>query len=125
MSDNWGTPPALYEELDEEFHFDFDPCPYPRPDWDGLLSDWGASNFVNPPYSSISKWAAKCRDEQRKGNLCVLLIPSRTETNYFHRWIYPHAELRFIRGRLYFTSLDKPRTTGKATFPSMICVFRP
>jgi hypothetical protein len=54
-SDNWETPKYFYEELDKEFHFDFDPCPLNEgdiaPDKDGLLIEWGQSNFINPPYS--------------------------------------------------------------------------
>jgi hypothetical protein len=28
----WLTPPDIYDKLDKEFHFDFDPCPYPLSD---------------------------------------------------------------------------------------------
>jgi hypothetical protein len=50
----WLTPPELYAELDAEFHFDFDPCPYPLPEgFDGLRCEWGQSNYVNPPFGSI------------------------------------------------------------------------
>src|SRR2546428_13803415 len=49
-SGNWITPPDFYKKLDEEFHFDFDPCPYPLPAWDGLQVDWGHGIYVNPPY---------------------------------------------------------------------------
>lgn len=50
----WLTPPDLYATLDAEFHFDFDPCPYPKPeDFDGLTCEWGQRNYVNPPFGSI------------------------------------------------------------------------
>ena len=50
--DEWYTPPELYKEWDQEFQFDFDPCPANRADgWDGLEMDWGTMNYVNPPYS--------------------------------------------------------------------------
>ena len=50
----WLTPPELYAALDAEFAFDFDPCPFPLPaDFDGLTCEWGASNYVNPPFGSI------------------------------------------------------------------------
>ncbi len=50
----WLTPPELYNQLDAEFSFTFDPCPYPKPDdFDGLTCEWGASSYVNPPFGSI------------------------------------------------------------------------
>jgi hypothetical protein len=50
----WLTPPELYAQLDAEFNFDFDPCPYPKPDdFDGLTCEWGKSSYVNPPFGSI------------------------------------------------------------------------
>ena len=30
-SDVWLTPKSVYDKLNEEFNFDFDPCPYPHP----------------------------------------------------------------------------------------------
>lgn len=51
----WLTPPTLMKELQDEFNFDHDACPYPRPDdYDGLISEWGASTYVNPPVAV--KW---------------------------------------------------------------------
>ena len=50
----WLTPKPLYESLHSEFRFTFDPCPFPLPDgFDGLTCEWGASNYVNPPFGSI------------------------------------------------------------------------
>ena len=49
----WLIPPDLYNELNAEFNFDFDPCPYPRPEgFDGLTCEWGKRNWVNPPSGS-------------------------------------------------------------------------
>ena len=72
----WLTPPSLYAELNAEFHFDFDPCPFPLPDdFDGLTCEWGRSNYVNPPFGSImhegkkkgpTAWMRKAIAEQRK-----------------------------------------------------------
>jgi len=52
--DNWKTPSYLYDELDREFHFNFDPCPL-NADFNGLEIEWGTSNFINPPYNKIDK----------------------------------------------------------------------
>jgi hypothetical protein len=90
----WRTPKALYDELDAEFHFDFDPCPYPRPDgFDGLTVEWGRSNYVNPPFGSVlveivnkkgvkvqkkmgvTAWVRKAIEEYKKGKLVVLVYP--------------------------------------------------
>lgn len=81
----WLTPLGLYVALDKEFHFDFDPCPYPLPvDFDGLTCEWGRSNYVNPPFGSIihqgkkkgpMAWVRKAIEEQRKGKRVVLVYP--------------------------------------------------
>ena len=66
ISDNWRTPTSLYNTLNEEFNFDFDPCPLKEsPDFDGLRIPWGQSNFVNPPYSNWQKWVDKGYQEYR------------------------------------------------------------
>ncbi len=78
-SDNWETPGWLYDELDAEFGFDFDPCPICfdeiTPDKDGLLIAWGERNFVNPPYSRKLKdaFVQRAVDVANDGKLCVCL----------------------------------------------------
>ncbi len=81
----WLTPKELYNSLNEEFHFDFDPCPYPLPEgFDGLSCEWGKSNYVNPPFGSImhqgkkkgmTAWVRKAIEENKKGKLVVLVYP--------------------------------------------------
>lgn len=81
----WLTPPDLYARLDSEFHFTFDPCPYPLPEgFDGLTADWGWSNYVNPPFGSIihegrkkgpTAWVRKSIAEYQKGKTVVLVYP--------------------------------------------------
>jgi len=116
---NWKTPEAVYEDLDREFCFDFDPCP-PDPEFDGLICDWGQCNFVNPPYSQIKLWLEKAIKEYEKGKWVVLLLPSRTGTDWFHEYVLPRAnETRFIRGRLRFDDCKE-----NAPFDSMIVVYR-
>jgi phage N-6-adenine-methyltransferase len=108
-SDNWATPKYFYDQLDAEFHFDFDPCPLNAgeitPENDGLLKEWGSSNFVNPPYSKALKdaFVKKAIEESKKGKVCVLLLPVSTSTRLFHDHIKPNArEIRFIDGRIPF-----------------------
>ena len=117
---NWKTPSQTYEDLDSEFHFDFDPCPTNHdPDFDGLECEWGSYNFLNPPYSQIMAWLKKAIIEHGKGKTIVALLPSRTGTAWFHECVLPHAtEIRFIRGRLQFDDCGV-----NAPFDSMIVIF--
>lgn len=87
----WLTPPDLYAELDAEFHFDFDPCPYPLPEgFDGLTCEWGQCSYVNPPFGSImhqgpndkkpkkkgpTAWMRKAIEENKKGKTVVIVYP--------------------------------------------------
>ena len=117
ITDEWRTPKLLYEELNKEFHFNDDPCP---PGGNGGLDrEWGGCCFVNPPYSGIKDWVKKAYDEWQKGKTIVLLIPSRTDTKYWHEYIMKASEIRFIKGRLKFND-----GKGSAPFPSAIIVFR-
>ncbi|QDP55058.1 MAG: putative adenine-specific methylase [Prokaryotic dsDNA virus sp.] len=105
--DDWKTPDDLYMQLNEEFNFDFDPCPYMHnvEKWNGLEISWGQRNFVNPPYSRKLKdaFVKKAIYESKKNKLCVLLIPVSTSTILFHDFILPNQkEIRFIRGRVKF-----------------------
>ena len=73
----WLTPPSLLRELDEEFHFDFDPCPHPRPDgFDGLSVPWGKCNWVNPPFTGgVMAWVRKAIYERSYGKRSVIILP--------------------------------------------------
>lgn len=130
-TNEWATPNAFFAALDAEFHFDLDPCATPENakckrfytiENDGLTKDWvGARVFCNPPYGrDIGKWVKKCWEESRKPDtLVVMLIPARTDTEYFHEYIYHKArEIRFIRGRLHFNE-----SKDRAPFPSMVVIF--
>ena len=119
FKDEWNTPESFYQKLNEEFHFDFDPCPS-NPNFDGLIIDWGKRNFVNPPFSEWQTWVKKGFEESKKGKLIVFLIAARTDTKAFHEIILPYAtEIRFIKGRMKFGDSRK-----SAPFPSMIVIFR-
>ena len=116
---DWKTPKYLYDELNKEFGFDFDPCPS-NPNFDGLSIEWGQRNFVNPPYGNqIKYWIKKGYEEYQKGKVVVFLIPSRTDTQYWHQYIMKADEIRFIQGRLKFGD-----SKNSAPFPSCIAIFR-
>lgn len=129
-SDEWATPQNFFDELNKEFGFTLDPCStdennkcdkYFTIEDDGLTQDWeGETVFCNPPYGRvIGDWVKKCYEESKKPNTnVVMLIPARTDTRYFHDYIYNKAEIRFIRGRLKFGN-----SKNSAPFPSMVVVF--
>jgi len=124
-SDKWGTPPAFYKTLDDEFHFNYDPCPitWTPGDPDGLTTDWGTSTFVNPPYSKVAKWIEKAHQEWKKGKTIVMLINAVTDTKAFHQFIYNQAEIRFVKGRISFVDPTNPTKKQPSPKPSMIVVF--
>lgn len=112
----WATPKALYDELNKEFRFNFDPCPLGGKE-DGTLVSWrGKRVFCNPPYGpGIRKFLDRWQD----ADLAVYLLPARTDTAWFHEVVLPLAtEIRFLRGRLKFGETPKD-----APFPSVIVVF--
>jgi site-specific DNA-methyltransferase (adenine-specific) len=125
--DNWATPKEFYMQLDCEFMFDFDPCPL-NSVFDGLApsTKWGKCNFINPPYSLDlkNKFVKRAFYEwSQNDNTCVLLLPVSTSTKLFHEYILPHAEIRFVKGRLKFVENGKEvKQTG--TRDSMIVIFR-
>lgn len=116
---DWKTPKAVYQILDAEFNFDHDPCP-PKHTVDGLKTEWGGSSFVNPPYGrELPKWIEKAHTEWKKGKNVVLLIPSRTDTRWWHEYCMKASEIRFIKGRLKFDDQK-----NSAPFPSAIVIFK-
>ena len=132
QSGEWSTPQDFYDKLNEEFHFTLDPCAddsnhkcekYYTVEQDGLAQDWsGESVFCNPPYGrDVAKWVRKSFYEVYFGKcrLAVMLLHARTDTKWFHQYVYNKSEVRFVRGRLRFGDQEQP-----APFPSMVVVFR-
>jgi phage N-6-adenine-methyltransferase len=123
LRQNWKTPVKIYEQLNKEFDFDHDPCIKDDGadfETNAFYSDWGKRNYVNPPYNNLYKWCLKAYQECEKGNLVVMLIPSRTDTKWWHEFIMKATEIRFIQGRLCFDDSGNP-----APFPSCIVIFKP
>ena len=131
---NWCTPQDFFDKLDAEFRFALDAAAtdktakcqrYYTPETDGLSQPWdaGGAVFCNPPYGrEIKKWVKKAYEEAEKGTTIVLLLPARTDTSWFHDYLYGKAEIRFLRGRLRFTDADG-RAMHPAPFPSMVAVY--
>lgn len=131
-TDLWETPQEFFDDLDREFGFTLDPCAdeqnhkcqkYYTAEQDGLKQNWrGERVFCNPPYGrSVSKWVRKCFDEVYRGEcqIAVMLLGARTDTTWFHDYIYHKAEVRFVKGRLSFGNGKE-----RAPFPSMVVIFR-
>lgn len=130
----WETPQDLFDKLNKEFHFTTDVCAndnnhkcdyYFRKEdpIDGLEMEWTGRCWMNPPYGrEIGKWIKKAHDEVKRGvPLVVCLLPARTDTRWFHEYIYNQkdVEIRFLKGRLKFGN-----SKNSAPFPSMIVIFR-
>lgn len=138
---NWCTPQDFFDRLNDEFLFTLDVAAtaksakckqYFTPETDGLKQSWnrGGAVFCNPPYGrALGAWVEKAYNESKTGTTIVLLIPARTDTSYFHDFIYGKAEIRFIRGRLKFTDEDGKEQTDAngrsmpAPFPSMVVIY--
>lgn len=127
-SDLWETPQDLFDELDKEFHFNLDVCALPEntkcaayytPEMDGLSQPWYGRCWCNPPYGrQVGRWVRKAALSALAGATVVMLLPARTDTKWFHRWIYRRAEIRFLPGRLKFGGAK-----NSAPFPSMVCIW--
>ena len=130
---DWETPPDLFNKLNKRFNFTLEPCAtkentkckrFYTEEENGLKQDWSNERvFVNPPYGKeIKNWVKKCFEERNKAEIVVMLIPARTDTIYFHEYIYHKAEIEFIKGRIKF--LGNQKGSGSAPFPSMLVIFK-
>lgn len=131
---SWCTPQEFFDRLNLEFNFVLDAAAtdesakcqrYYTPETDGLVQSWQCDGavFCNPPYGrQLGKWVRKAWQEAQTGQTIVLLIPARTDTAYFHDFIYGKAEIRFLRGRLRFTD-ESGNSADCAPFPLMVVVY--
>ena len=122
-TDHWATPPEIWEYLKLEFGRVYDPCPI-NPIEDGLNINWKPITFVNPPYSKVKEWLLKAHKELKKGNshTIIFLLYVNTDTVFFQDLILPYAEIRYIRGRVKFISLDGKK--APAMRPSALIIFK-
>ena len=130
-TNEWSTPQDFFDELDKEFNFTLDPCStsenakcakYFTVEDDGLKQDWSNDVvFMNPPYGrEIKHWIKKAYEESLNGATVVCLIPSRTDTTYWHDYIFDKAyDIRFVRGRLKFGD-----SKNSAPFPSAVIIYK-
>ncbi len=127
----WETPQDLFDKIQDEFHLDLDVCASDEnaklPDYftiedDALSQDWnGHRCWCNPPYGrQIEKWVKKASES----DFVVMLIPARTDTKWFHEYVYHKAEIRFIKGRVKYLTPGHGKAIANCPFPSMIVIFR-
>lgn len=125
--DDWSTPDDLFAELNEIFHFDLDACAsvantkcprYFTRDDDALKQRWNGTVWMNPPYGrEIGAFMKKAYEESLLGSTVVSLVPSRTDTSWWHRYA-KRGQVVFLRGRLRFGGAET-----SAPFPSAIVIF--
>ena len=128
-TDLWATPQDYFDSVAKEFPFTVDVCALPEnakcekffsPEDDGLSKKWEGVCWMNPPYGRvIGKWVKKAYISAKEGATVVALLPARTDTKWFHEYIYDKAEIRFIRGRLRFGGSENP-----APFPSILVIWK-
>ncbi|MCS6093931.1 adenine methyltransferase [Lactobacillus sp. LMY-20] len=133
--EDWETPQDFYDRLNNKYRFKWDlaasddnakcSCYFTRDD-NSLEQDWeGLSGnlFLNPPYGrELKLWVQKAATTKLKDKQnIVMLIPSRTDTSYWHDYIFNHAEIKFLRGRLKF---EVDGVSGdSAPFPSAVVIY--
>ncbi len=129
---DWRTPLAVYLELNKEFGFTLDAAAndanalhtnYFTERDDSLMQSWaGERIFVNPPYGrALPRWMEKIWLETAQAEVIVALVPSRTDTRWWHNYAMLADEIRFLQGRLRFEG----HGGNSAPFPSCILVFQP
>lgn len=125
---DWETPDSIFEPLNREFNFDCDVCAthsnakckeYFTESDDALIQQWHGRCWMNPPFNQLGKWVKKAFEESRNGATVVCLLPSRTNTNWWHEYVI-NEEVRFIKGRPAFNGAKHGLPQ-----PLAIVVFKP
>lgn len=123
-SDDHATPQAFFDRLNREFNFTLDVCAsvgnrkcerFFTKENDGLRLPWDGVCWMNPPRTHVARWVEKARSESKDNNATVVgLVPAKTDSDWFHDFVFKFAELRFVRGIL------RPFKG-----PQLVVVFRP
>jgi len=125
---DWETPDSIFIPLNEEFGFTLDVCAslintkclrFFSVEDNALIQKWEGICFMNPPFGQQGKWVKKAFESAQEGATVVCLLPSRTNTNWWHDYCMK-GEIRFIRGRPIF----KGAKHGLPQ-PLSIVIFRP
>jgi phage N-6-adenine-methyltransferase len=129
LTPDWATPAGVFAALNERYKFDLDACAtaanakaerFFTPEQDGLRQEWTGTVWLNAPYGrEIGRWLRKAWESSQHGATVVCLVPSRTDTEWWHAWCMK-GDIFFIRGRLRFGD-----SQNSAPFPSAVVVFEP
>lgn len=130
-SDEWCTPTDLFKAYNDLYNFNLDAASTHENalcedhftiEENGLDRSWqGKRVWCNPPYSNVKEWVDKAIKETTlsKNAIVVMLLPSRTDTAWFHKLLgETSVSIRFLRGRLRFNGCNQ-----NAPFPSIIVIF--
>jgi site-specific DNA-methyltransferase (adenine-specific) len=132
----WGTPHEIFDPLQKEFGpFDLDPAAsawnakapkFFTKDQDGLSKIWRGRVWLNPPYGKgLEDWIRKAHFETSEGkaSVIVVIVPARTDTRWWHRWVIGKAEIRFLYGRFRFL-LEDGTKARRCPFPVVVLIYR-
>ena len=127
-TDLWATPQDFFDKLNSQHGFELDVCATPdnakcanyfTEEQDGLSQEWQGVCWMNPPYGrEIGKWMKKAYESSLSGATVVCLVPSRTDTKWWHSYAIK-GDVEFIKGRLKFGG-----SKNSAPFPSAIITFK-
>ena len=127
-TDLWATPQEFFDRYNDTYQFNTDVCASPENAkcahyfdmaTDGLTQDWQGTCWMNPPYGrEIGKWMKKAYESSLNGATVVCLVPSRTDTKWFHEYVKHFWHIEFLEGRLKFSE-----SKNSAPFPSMLIYF--
>lgn len=117
-SEEYETPPEIFEPLQKEFDLQLDVCAtkentkcdlFFTKEEDGLTKEWDRSFWMNPPFGrNLKKWVQKAYEESQKGVIGVLLLPVRSNTIWWHKYIIDtKAEVRFLKGEIKFVGYER------------------
>lgn len=131
--DDWETPPAFITYLNRtlglEFIYDLAASKenaiteHYITEADNLLSPhvWPSASgdfWLNPPYSQNSEFIRKAFECSNSIQRTYVLLPARTDTDYWHNYIMKAEVIFCIKGRLKFVGAK-----SGAPFPTVVVRF--
>lgn len=134
LKDSWETPHHFYNQWGAKYKCNLDVAATSENtkceaffdiETDGLKSEWYGRVWCNPPYSQLPAWTAHAYRMRNYCEIIVCLLPSKTDTKWFHSFVYRKASLFFIKGRIAFEFNNQIGGCGRLPFPSMIAIYRP